>query len=60
MKTWLRRAAAALCGLALAAMALSLAACSGPSAGGPDSASRSGVQFYGTIDTGVGYEKTTN
>jgi len=58
---WLRRLAAALCSLAFFATALSLAGCSGPSNGsGPDSASRSGVQFYGTIDTGVGYEHTSN
>lgn len=42
-------------------MTLSLAACTGPSGGsGPNPASHSGVQFYGTIDTGVGYERTSN
>lgn len=57
---WRRRATAGLCGLAFLAATLSLAACSSPSGNAPGSASHSGVQFYGTVDTGVGYEKVSN
>jgi len=41
------------------AILLTLGACAGPSSNGTDSTSRSGVQFYGTIDTGVGYQHTS-
>lgn len=41
------------------AVLLTLGACTGPSASGAGSASQSGVQFYGTIDTGVGYQHTS-
>jgi len=46
--------------MAFVTATLSLTACSGPPGNGPASASSSGVQFYGTIDTGVGYEKVSN
>ena len=46
--------------MAFVTATLSLTACSSPSGNGPASASSSGVQFYGTIDTGVGYEKVSN
>jgi hypothetical protein len=60
LAAWRRRAGTALCGLVLLATTLSLQACSSPSSGSPASASHSGVQFYGTIDTGVGYERISN
>jgi hypothetical protein len=57
---WRRGTAAALRGLAFLAAALSLQACSAPAGGSSAAASDSGVQFYGTIDAGVGYEHVSN
>lgn len=41
------------------AILVTLGACTSPSSGGAGSASQSGVQFYGTLDTGVGYQHTS-